>query len=255
MRPMVGTAAEPRFLYAVDGPYEGVLPSFYDPSTLPAAAALEAGFEVIRDEVLGLLASNPLAFSTNFTPEGYEEPGWQTINLCTDGRRYHANRARLPRTTAICDGLVGFCSAQVGVLAPGCTIRPHHGDTNLMYRLHLGLVVPGGLPELGIQVGEETRTWSEGRVLAFEDAHRHSVWNRTDHPRVVLVVDVIKEELRHRRRWLSAQAGAGIVLQLADAKVPAVRRLPGPVRRLALLVGAVGVWVALPLQRRLGRAR
>lgn len=248
-RPLVGSPEEPVFFYVVDGDYRGVLPAFYDTSRISAVPALEAAFEQIRAEVIGLMDRDIEAFRTNFTPTGYRDAGFRTCNLSTDGRSYHRSRELLPVTAAVCDRLPGFSSAQIGILYPGCELAEHTGDTNVMYRLHLPLVVPGTLPELGLSAADHHAGWVEGQVLVFEDAHRHRVWNHTDSPRVILLVDVVKDELLGRAAWLRAMAGAGILLQIAVWKVPALARLPRAVRRVLQQALAVPVLLAGPIQR------
>jgi hypothetical protein len=47
----------------------------------------------------------------------------------------------------------------------------------------------------GIRVGDQTRHWTEGRSLVFDDTYEHEAWNDTDGERVVLFLD-IKRPLR-----------------------------------------------------------
>jgi aspartyl/asparaginyl beta-hydroxylase (cupin superfamily) len=39
-------------------------------------------------------------------------------------------------------------------------------------------------------VGDERRTWREGKVIVIDDAFEHEVWNGAGSDRVVLIVDV-----------------------------------------------------------------
>lgn len=77
-------------------------------------------------------------------------------------------------------------------LMPGSVIKPHyHPIKNGVHRmnLHLGLVCD---PESMITVGEETRTWEEGKILAFKNSgpYRHSVVHKGTHNRIILIVEV-----------------------------------------------------------------
>lgn len=77
-------------------------------------------------------------------------------------------------------------------LVPGSSIKPHiHPQSNGIHRmnLHLGLVCD---PECKITVGEETRTWEEGRILAFKNSgpYRHSVDHKGTQNRIVLIVEL-----------------------------------------------------------------
>lgn len=74
-------------------------------------------------------------------------------------------------------------------LIPGSIINPHHGWTNDFMRVHLGIICD---PECKITVGDETRTWEPGKLLAFNDGgpHYHSVKHEGKTERIVLSVDI-----------------------------------------------------------------
>ena len=84
------------------------------------------------------------------------------------------------------------------VLGPGGHLYPHCGPTSARLKLHLGLEVPsrptaasragsttlregqGHIEEKPccyIRVGNTTKSWRQGRVLAFDDSFEHEVWN------------------------------------------------------------------------------
>src|ERR1700744_1142989 len=70
----------------------------------------------------------------------------------------------------------------------GTHIAPHCGPTNLRLRCHLGIAVPAG--DCAIRVGDETRFWTEGECLVFDDHFEHEAWNHTGEDRIVLIVDL-----------------------------------------------------------------
>ncbi|KAH3748956.1 hypothetical protein DPMN_183445 [Dreissena polymorpha] len=84
---------------------------------------------------------------------------------------------------------------------PGVHVWPHTGPTNCRIRAHLGLKVPQG-PR--IRVGNETRTWKEGKFIIFDDSFEHEVWHDGIDFRLVLIVDFWHPEIpEHERRSLS----------------------------------------------------
>lgn len=86
--------------------------------------------------------------------------------------------------------------AVYSVLQPGTKISPHCGPSNELLTCHLGLRVPSARPdELGIRVGGEERMWPEGDWLCFEDSFEHEVWNLSDEPRAVLLVNFFNPDL------------------------------------------------------------
>ncbi len=245
-------AVEPVWYYVSSAGYPGRLPGFPDPSTLPGTRILEDNWKTIKEEVDAFYAAHAGAFGANYTPYAYSEPGWKTINLYSYFLRYGENCARFPRTAAIVEQIPDMCLAQVAVLDPHTRIKAHRGDCNAVVRSHLGLTVPSGLPELGIRVGREERSWREGEVFAITIAHRHYAWNRTDRHRVVLVVDVIRPEYRDRRYAIAGRALAAIAMKGWATRFPVLKKLPRPVTRA--IHGILGplAQLRLWLQRRLG---
>lgn len=79
-------------------------------------------------------------------------------------------------------------------------IRPHFGPMNLRLRIHLPLIVPSEtkpdaysskpVTKCGIRVGNQIRSWEEGKAVVFDDSYEHEVWNETDEVRVILLLDV-----------------------------------------------------------------
>ena len=66
-------------------------------------------------------------------------------------------------------------------------LRPHCGEGNFRWVMHLGLDVPSGV---AITVGGKTVAWEEGKVIVFDDSYLHSVEHNGDRDRVVLAMQV-----------------------------------------------------------------
>ena len=74
-----------------------------------------------------------------------------------------------PFTNSIIEGLEkenNLKNCFISRLLPGSIINPHRGWTDDFMRIHLGLVCDS---ECKITVGEETKTWEEGKIIAFKD--------------------------------------------------------------------------------------
>ena len=70
-----------------------------------------------------------------------------------------------------------------------------HWDSGLEWRPvrhHLGIEVPAGVH---LTVAGETRSWKQGRCLAFDDSFAHAVRHEGESRRVVLIVDTWHPEL------------------------------------------------------------
>lgn len=206
-------------------------PAFIDVSRLPGTKILQDNYEAIRDEIVAHYGERPEDFKPNFTPYAYREEGWRTVNLCSYFLEYPEACRKFPVVNRIVRTIPGMCMAQIAVLAPRTRIKAHFGDTNCTIRSHLGIVVPGDLPEIGIRVHREDRAWKEGEVFAISIARRHFAWNDTDRYRIVLVVDVIRPELAHRRYELASKALAAMAMKYVATKFPRLKGLPRGITR------------------------
>ena len=224
-------APEPVFYYVTGEWYKGSQPSFYDVETLPGTQILRENYAAIRQEVEAFYATRGAEIGANFTPYAYAEKGWRTVNLYSYFLRYDENCAKFPAIDSVVRQIPGMCLAQVAVLEPHTRIKAHFGDTNVLIRSHLGLVVPGELPDIGIQVGRERQCWKEGDVLAIQIARRHYAWNQTPHHRIVLVVDTFRPEFMARRFAISGNVLAAIATKWAATKLPALKKMPAPLVR------------------------
>ena len=135
--------------------------------------------------------------------EGLTTQGrWTELNLYFHGKKFEKNCNLLPITTSILESLPEVVShvkgaTKISILQPGTTIRTHHGPTNTRIRLHLGLKVSNAAT---ITVGNITRTWEEGKVLAFDDSYLHSVSHLGKEPRIALISDVWPPDMNGKER-------------------------------------------------------
>lgn len=87
------------------------------------------------------------------------------------------------------------CSgAMFSIMHPGAVVNPHFGSDEIM-RCHLCLINDTGCT---ITVGDETRNWQEGKILAFKDGrpYEHSVKHIGKSRRLVLMFDFDIEYLK-----------------------------------------------------------
>lgn len=84
-------------------------------------------------------------------------------------------------------------NAGYSVLEPGARITPHVGYTDQVLRFHFGLSCPRGDCQISIN-GYHYR-WSVGEAMLFDDTVIHWAWNNTEFRRVILLLDLRKDEL------------------------------------------------------------
>jgi ornithine lipid ester-linked acyl 2-hydroxylase len=116
--------------------------------------------------------------------------GWKSYFLVAGGQRVRPHVEACPATTDALGNVPGLLNAFFSILQPGVTIPPHRGPYAGILRYHLGVIVPPG--DCGIRVGQQLLRWREGESLVFDDSVEHEAWNRTDRPRVVLFVDLVR---------------------------------------------------------------
>jgi len=189
---------------------------FYDRRQFPWVDVLEQETDAIRAEVRAVLTTGAgfvpyiqrEAHRPVFDTKGLlNNADWGAFYLIQDGAEVAANAARCPRTLAALRE-VPLCriegrtpSVLFSLLRPGARIPPHHGFTNTRLICHLPLIVP---PNCGLRVGNETRPWSEGELVVFDDSIEHEAWNSSTELRVVLLFDVWRPELTDTERALVA---------------------------------------------------
>ena len=119
---------------------------------------------------------------------------WKTLFLIDNGRENEAVCRSCPEIMKLVKRIPRRCSdVFISAISPGAKIRLHRGPTNTKLTCHLGLIVPKG--DLGLKVGTETRKWSVGEWLLFNDSYPHEAWNHAQGVRYVLIVDIWSPEL------------------------------------------------------------
>lgn len=223
-----GGADQPLW-YSVEGtPFAGSEPCFFEPADHPWVAEIEAQWEVIRDELVEFARHHDEKLEPYIEADMVSRPRkWRTLGLRFWGRESREHADLFPRTRRIVSGIPGLSAISFNLLEGNSTIKPHQGDTNAIMRCHLGLVVPAGAPKCGFRVGGEVRSWQEGKFFLFCDAHEHTAWNNTDHPRYVMVVDVFRPEFLARRKAICNRVLAAIGMSVLYQRVPALRRVAG----------------------------
>jgi aspartyl/asparaginyl beta-hydroxylase (cupin superfamily) len=202
-----------RYLQQPTGYFFPSLPDtqFHDPTDFGWSAAVEAATRRIHQEYLSALAAGAelkpfIATSPDHPPHLTRLANsldWSAYHLHETGRRVDEHVAQCPETMAALSAVPLPFLPGVGpsvffsVLRPGAHIQSHHGMMNTRLVCHLPLIIP---PDCAIRVGNETRSWEEGKLLIFNDAIEHEAWNRSDQPRVVLIFEIWRPELSEQEQ-------------------------------------------------------
>lgn len=170
--------------------------TFFETDDFPWVREIEAGTADVRAELDALLPSVDLI--PNFQDIQREErrltqdDKWKVFILHGYGVPVEENLARCPKTAELLRKIPGMTTAMFSILRERKDIPPHEGPYKGVLRYHLALRVPGEPGECRIRVGDDTRSWTEGKSLVFDDTHTHQVWKECDGVRAVLFVDFLR---------------------------------------------------------------
>lgn len=171
--------------------FPGLPPApFLDRSLFEEASELERAFEAIRQESAPLLAGTDrlVQYERGDKPEW---PRWKKLVFYDSGphARVDDNCRTFPVTSGVIDRVVGryedFLSAGFLVHDGQVAIKPHVDWFNVYISLWLPIYVPEGC---GVEAGGERQELVEGECIAFDNTYRHSTWNNSDSPRIVVAV-------------------------------------------------------------------
>lgn len=233
----------------------GSEPTFYDATEIAWPRKVEEHWTAIRDE-FGARFGDGRSLETFFDEAMISRHGaWKTHSLYVHGLRYHKNIQSFPRTDALLRSIPGLVSASFSWLDAHSEIKPHHGDSNMIVRGHLAMVVPAGLPLCGLEVKGEARAWQTGRMLLFCDAYEHRAWNHSDAPRLVMIIDVMLPEHRAALHDVCARVLGSLLIFRVEARLRQLLGmrgvLPGALRMPLFELFALAWRAYLPLQPKL----
>lgn len=169
------------------------LPCFVDTSSMPWVKTVEDNCHIIQKELN--------EFLENVKVEDYFLERYPSFATGYCGRldlkffnMPHPNSQYFKQTLAIMDGVNNCIRMTINLLKGHSGTKPHNAENDAYYRGHLALKIPGTLPTVGFKVGNETKSWEEGKVNLFIDAQNHKAFNDSDDYNYVLVFDVWRDE-------------------------------------------------------------
>lgn len=225
----------------------GELPNFEDTSKYDYTKILEGNASIIKEELFNYLKTHELPSYFNTTMVETKN-SWKTISLNAWDVEVYENYKYFPKTLAIIKSIPGVVSSSFSMLAPHAKIVPHCGDTNGIFRCHLGLSIPSKMPECGFRVGDEWRSWEEGKFLMFIDANNHEAINDSSQNRFIMIIDIIRPEFSTKKRWICATVLTSLFLQKIAEKITVLYKTPMKVQ-VAFAKSLVPlVYIAIPVR-------
>lgn len=205
--------------------YEGPEPPFYNTTKVEFTKIIEANYLVIKSELFNYLKEHQL--QSYFNSSMVEKQGsWKTVSLRSWDINIYEHYKFFPNTLKIINSIDGLVSASFNKLEPYGKIKPHCGDTNGIFRCHLGLDIPEGLPNCGFRVKEEWRCWEEGKLIVFVDSNNHEAINLTNKDRFIFLFDVIRPEFITKKRYICSTVLTSLFLQKRVEHFPFLYKSP-----------------------------
>lgn len=209
-------------------PFSGNEPWYFKVKELPWAVNLEKNWGNCRDEIANFIKEKDGQFisTAKFYESINDNNSWTGIMTLFWGLKVSGDLyKKCPQLMLLLKQIPGLVSVSISRLNAHSTIAEHEGDTNGIMRCHLGIEIPGGLPECGFKVNGESRSWEEGKCLVFNDAYRHSAWNNTDKRRIILIMDIIRPEFMSKKNIICTSILARHVSYLYN-KVKLINKMP-----------------------------
>ena len=173
--------------------------AFWDASSeeelFPWGKALEDNAHIIQQEFEEKLQQSSMFSADSVWQNQVMGEGWSAIRLQRLGIWNMDNCNQFPKTYELLRKLSiplavrGVCFAKQ---SPNSGVASHSDGRNFILTSHLGLKVPEGC---WIKVGDEERSWTEGKLTTLDTSFTHSTGNPTDQERHVLIIDFWHPEL------------------------------------------------------------
>lgn len=118
----------------------------------------------------------------------FSKPEWLVYFLFYNGQPLTKSKELFPKTIELISKLKFVGAAGISCLEGNGYIPPHTDEGIERYKFHLPLEIPEGC---GIKINNIDYNFDEPFI--FDDTFIHSVWNKSDKPRFVLIIDIFRK--------------------------------------------------------------
>lgn len=211
--------------------YTGPEIAFYDTARLSFTTLFESHSDTIKQELDDYLKHRGMQsyFNTSMVDK---LNAWKTIPLKAWNVELYRHQTYFPKTMALLNSVDGLVSASFNMLGPHSVIKPHCGDTNGIYRCHMGLAIPAQVPVCGFRVKEEWRSWEEGKLLVFVDANHHEAINQSDNNRFIFLFDIVRPEFKKREQYICSTVITALFMQASAEKIKVLYLMPSGMQKI-----------------------
>lgn len=224
--------------------------SFVDMNSYKGIIDLQNNWEQVYNEFKKY--SNVNTIESHFNTMMVEKPkSWRVRSLRVWGTEIYDVQKHFPQTMKLLNSIPNTVSMGFNILEPNSKIKPHCGDTNAIYRCHLGLQIPNDSKSCAIKVLNEEKKWEQGKVIAFEDAFKHEAWNNTNEIRVILLFDVLKPEFADQKNKICATILTSFYLQQVGNIFPKLYEVNRSFFKFLLFPFVLFLRLAIPIRNKI----
>lgn len=171
-------------------------------------AVLQANWQTIREEAVGLLHAQKIRAATANDDAGFNsffKTGWKRFYLKWYDASHPSAEQFCPKTFALLRTMPSVKAAMFAELPPGAILNPHRDPFAGSLRYHLGLVTPND-DACFIEVNNQRYSWRDGEAVIFDETYIHWAKNGSDVDRIILFCDIERPMrfgwARSLNRWL-----------------------------------------------------
>ncbi len=236
----------------IGGIYHQNDPPYFDCDGKNWAIWLQMNHEDFSNEIMTLVHQMDDKFKSSHVTSLNQDASWKTLSFKTWGIDVQQNELRSSIINKFLKSFPEVISASINILSANSYIQKHMGDTNGIYRVHLGISVPDTLPNCGFEVNGIQKSWKTNKILAFCDAYEHWAWNHSNERRIIFCFDVIREEYLNRQKEITLKVRAFLIWQMIFHRFKALKKFPSGIQKL--IIGGIKTILLLlyPLQKKFG---
>ena len=218
---------ENEYYYIVNERYKGKMPVYFTEDQFAESTFIKSNYQIIKNEVENYFNNNiEEKLKPGFIPHSWDGKGWKSIGLYAFGFKRNSNCKKFPELTKIVESIPSMTSAQISVMQPNTSLMPHIDDTSAVVRIHLGIQIPGQLPELGFRMSGREVTWKEGELLILSPVRPHYAWNKTNQSRIVVIVDVVHQQYLDRKLRICGNVIGQLGMKFIASRFIILKKIP-----------------------------
>lgn len=201
-----------RIVYLIEQRLKDIERRTFAAEEFPWSLNFEKQYGSIRKEVEHIFKN----VEVESIPQGLDRfPKAHSVLIAQQGKVEPNAQKLLPTISRLMEQVPSLANAELSILAPGAKLRVHKAANRCFLRMHLGVIVPEG--DICLELEGERLQWKEGKVMIFDDFYPHTAWNKTDHTRVILMVDLF----RPMSKWQEA------IMRFAQRQlIPSIPKIP-----------------------------